>query len=817
MFRKSGNRLGLLYAQLGIIRATAQHRNLPETVAQLDDMLATEPLLQTDRHLRLYCLTIRGDFDGEMKSSAMRKDWEEVAQLAKDLGDEKWQNRALAEIGFAAFYDGDIETSRKNVLTALLTATGMHDVGEQIKLLYAIGLGMDNEKKYSDALTFLDKAIPLSLNTPGAPYPFMIYIAKASALAHLGRIQEATKILADVRSGAREKKALVYEAATFTTSGEINELKGDLAAATVDYRQAESLLKTGGYLRGLILSQLVLANIYRRQGNVQLAVNVMNQASVNMQASGEIDKLPEQLQTLAALKSSEGRFLQADRIYDKAEAFVDAAIYSDPAILDKTTWINSTGEMYVQHFALLADHLGNTAKAFSVIEQVRGRVTTDLLIGGARSSATATENERAISQAQLALRSANTPAEIRRVSDRLFFLEQKRWITPEVNILKARARSRIPLAMVQRTLSSQAVILEYVLGIPDSYCLVITRSSARIVRLASRKQIEDLVAAYLESVKSRKGATQGAHQLYEMLMSPLGDAARVPNLLIVRDGELHLLPFEALVDSGGKYVSDRNVVSYLPSAASFYLLAQKSRQGENHPRAVLAVGGVAYGTDRDQLKNLITLRGGDSTKLTDLPTSSEEIQVAESSFPGKQNEVLTGVAATESAFKQAPLSRFQIIHLAVHGLAEKDKPDKAALVLLEDRKAGEDGLLQAPEIAQLHLRADLVVLSACDTATGQIQGQEGIETLAHSFVLAGSKSVISTLWSIDDNFSLALIKQFYEHYRTTGSPADSLALAKRDVLRQFGHDTNPFYWAAFTFEGVPKGAISTYDSNRKTD
>jgi CHAT domain-containing protein len=741
-----------------------------------------------------------------------------VQQLAKDLGDEKWQNRAMAEIGFAAFYDGDIETSRKNVLTALLTATGMHDVGEQIKLLYAIGIGLDNEKKYSDALTFLDRAIPLSLNTPGAPYPFMIYIAKASALAHLDRIKEATKILADVRSGARKKKALVYEAATFTTSGEIDEITGDLAAALVDYRQAESLLKTGGYLRRLIMAQLVLANIYRKQGNIELAVNVMNQTSVNMQASGEIDKLPEQLRTLAALKSSGGRFLQADRIYDKAEAFVDAAIYSDPAILDKTTWINSTGEMYVQHFALLADHLGNTAKAFSVIEQVRGRVTTDLLVGGARSSATAMENERAISQAQLALRSANTPADIRRVSDRLFFLEQKRWITPEVSILKARARSRIPLAMVQRTLSGEAVILEYVLGNPNSYCLVITRGTAQIVRLGSRKQIEDLVAEYLESVKSRKGETQGdAHQLYEMLMSPLGEATRVPNLLIVRDGELHLLPFEALVDSGGKYVSDRNVVSYLPSAASFYLLAQKSHQGENHPRAILAVGGVAYGTDRDQLKNLLTLRGGDSTKLTDLSTSAEEIQVAESSFPGKQNEVLTGVAATESAFKQAPLSRFQIIHLAVHGLAEKDKPYKAALVLLEDRKAGEDGLLQAPEIAQLHLRADLVVLSACDTVTGQIQGQEGIETLAHSFVLAGSKSVISTLWSIDDNFSLALIKQFYEHYRTTGSPADSLALAKRDVLRQFGRDTNPFYWAAFTFEGVPKGAISTYDSNRKTD
>jgi CHAT domain-containing protein len=139
--------------------------------------------------------------------------------------------------------------------------------------------------------------------------------------------------------------------------------------------------------------------------------------------------------------------------------------------------------------------------------------------------------------------------------------------------------------------------------------------------------------------------------------------------------------------------------------------------------------------------------------------------------------------------------------------------DRAALVLLDDPKAGEDGLLEAPEIAQLPLHADLVVLSACDTGIGQVQGQEGIETLAHSFVLAGAKSIISTLWSIDDSFSLALIGQFYHHYRMIGSPADALALAKRDMLRQYGYDTRPFYWAAFTFEGVPKAAVYNYDTH----
>jgi CHAT domain-containing protein len=300
-------------------------------------------------------------------------------------------------------------------------------------------------------------------------------------------------------------------------------------------------------------------------------------------------------------------------------------------------------------------------------------------------------------------------------------------------------------------------------------------------------------------------------------MAPLGKAARLSNLIVVRDGELHLLPFEALIDSAGGYVGDASVVSYLPSAASFYLLAQKAGHFEKTGHELLAVGGVAYSSDRDQLRNLITAQGGDAMKLTDLPTTTEEVQTAEAAFSGGHNDTLTGTAATKAAFKREPLADFRVFHLAVHGLVEEKRMERAALVLLDDPKAGEDGLLQAPEIAQLPLHADLVVLSACDTATGKIQGQEGIETLAHSFVLAGAKSVISTLWSIDDNFSLALIKQFYQHYRASGSAADALAFAKRDMLRQYGHDTNPFYWAAFTFEGVPKAAVFTYDTNSKAD
>jgi CHAT domain-containing protein len=129
--------------------------------------------------------------------------------------------------------------------------------------------------------------------------------------------------------------------------------------------------------------------------------------------------------------------------------------------------------------------------------------------------------------------------------------------------------------------------------------------------------------------------------------------------------------------------------------------------------------------------------------------------------------------------------------------------------MLGDPAGAEDGLLLAPEIAQLRLRSNLVVLSACDTAVGPIQGQEGVSTLARSFLLAGAQNVISTLWSADDTSSLTVIKQFYAHLASGAPPASALASAKRDFLAKFGSKAVPYYWAAFTFEGVPSTATNS--------
>jgi CHAT domain-containing protein len=152
------------------------------------------------------------------------------------------------------------------------------------------------------------------------------------------------------------------------------------------------------------------------------------------------------------------------------------------------------------------------------------------------------------------------------------------------------------------------------------------------------------------------------------------------------------------------------------------------------------------------------------------------------------------------------------VHLAVHGLAHsKDDPELAALVLLPDKKAGEDGMLEVPEIVRLHLRSDLVVLSACDTAVGELEGEEGVSNLSRSFLLAGAGAVASTLWSIDDVFSATLMKYFYESLAKGRTKADALEDAQRRILSEFRSTAVPWYWAGYVMEGDATGPLPNFE------
>src|ERR1035438_5323353 len=136
-------------------------------------------------------------------------------------------------------------------------------------------------------------------------------------------------------------------------------------------------------------------------------------------------------------------------------------------------------------------------------------------MAGSVAPAQAKKDQRAISELRLKLAGARSTSEVRQIRDQIFLVEQAQWITPEISILKAQSHDPVSLEQVQRRLDPSAVILEYVVADPRSYCLVISKTDARIVALADKQSIEALIAAYLKAVKAKGSAHKEGRALYD--------------------------------------------------------------------------------------------------------------------------------------------------------------------------------------------------------------------------------------------------------------------------------------------------------------
>jgi CHAT domain-containing protein len=193
-------------------------------------------------------------------------------------------------------------------------------------------------------------------------------------------------------------------------------------------------------------------------------------------------------------------------------------------------------------------------------------------------------------------------------------------------------------------------------------------------------------------------------------------------------------------------------------------------------------------------------------ELAPLPGANDEVRVVGETF-GDASVVMFGEQAQESVVKAEPLDRYRVLHFAVHGLVSTSFPERSALVLHSDPAAGEDGLLQAREVSRLTLDADLVTLSACDTGSGRIRGQEGVAALVRPFLVAGARSVVANLWQADDDFTLRLMTEFYQRLAAGADKGAALRDAKLEVIRRFGDEATPFRWAGFVLVGEGSNPI----------
>src|SRR5579864_147626 len=801
LFEASGDERNAFYARLGAIRAGADPAPITDLSYRLAQELATNPILQSDKELRMFCLIVKGDFDGEIDVPAMRRDWTEVAALAKELGNAKWQYRAQGQLGFADFYDGDLASAQRNVGTALIAATTTGDVGAQIFYLSATANGLLSQQMNEQAIQYAQRAIALAESNPDTGYPVLAQHARLLGMVQTGRIEGARSELDSLLARAKAQNDPYQIADLYSTASLVSRAQKDTPGA-ISYLDEALQYAEAGYGSPTSQIQSDLSDLYRLGGNLSKAEELARNAAESAQAAGNIPRIPSALHRLAQVQIAEEKYADADRTYDRAAMIQDMMIGNADTTLGKTALIKAASDLYAKHFALVAEHLGNTEKAFAIVEQVRGRVMTDLLMAGGKTSPESLEAEKKIARLRLKLTTARSDREIRQLRDEIFLAEQSRSIAPGIRILKSNVHRAITLKELQSSLSRSELVLEYVVDDPASYCLVITREGAHIVKLPGKQMISPLVSAYLSEVKAKHATHDEARRLYDVLMDPIPEAQGNDQLVIVRDGPLHLVPFDALLDRRSDYVVQSRTVVYSPSASSFFLL-RTAAQSENSAPTVLAIGDVPY--DRSNLRPSAVTRGYDGTALSNLPSSREEALAAASAFPNRSRTLLLGENATETAFKKNVNHR--VIHMAVHAIANEARPERASLVLLSDPVHDEDGFLQASEIVQLPLNADLVVLSACDTAVGPLEGQGGISTLSQAFLLAGSRTVVSTLWSVEDETTLYLMKTFYSELNRKKPVPDALAAAKRTMLKTYGAKAVPYYWAGFTVEGVAEPPI----------
>ncbi len=817
LFAQSGDQKNALSARLGYVWATADAAVNSAVVKEVSAYLQ-DPRVQVDRKLMLRTLVAKAVLDRNTNESAARELWEQILKLATTLGDERWMARAKAEIGQVLYLEGDIKSAVAMLREAILSQYLHFDFGAAIHYTAMVGNGFVEAGQPEAGLQYCNIALRASHIVPGVGFPFLAYQGKARALLALHLSKETTSVLDEALARARKEHNNFALSQLYIVAG--TAAVSATPARSIDYfLEASDLSEKKGFQHVFAWSAFALARMYRDTGDLDRAETLASKAIQVVRDLEDRSHLPEDLSLLAELEAKKGNFERGDELYSEATDVIDGLLVNVTRRQLKSSLIATVSDAYVKHFELAATKFGDIDKAYRIIEEARGRVVADTLRGESESLSSSsdeisTEAQQEINRIQLALLHERNPQERQLLLDQLFAQEQL--LSP---VLKTRSPAKpigdrgkpFPLRTVQASLDRDEILLEYVLGDSQSYCLRISRTDAKLIVLpAGRKRVETLVTDYESAVRSRKSEILPSEELFTLLLKPVMAKSVPPRIIVVPDGRLHLLPFDGLKTRDGKYVLESHVVTYAPSATVLHLL-RRARAGSHPAPNFLGVGDVIYPrplvkTSHASINSVSSASGAPDffsvgvITFPDLPGSGQEIATVAGTVKGTKR-LLLGPDATEATFKALPLSEFSVMHLAVHGLGNSQYPDRAALVLGSSPAQHEDGLLQVREIRDLPLRADLVTLSACDTGNGRLLGEEGVASLERAFLLAGTKAVIASLWTADDTYSIALMRRLYQHLAGGADIGSSLRQAKLDLLKEFGEQALPIYWAGFTLVG----------------
>ncbi|CAN5440227.1 CHAT domain-containing protein [soil metagenome] len=622
-------------------------------------------------------------------------------------------------------------------------------------------------------------------------------------------------------------------ASALSRLGNVYFKQNDLPKAGDYYRRALSIAESVGEKETIAVILIASARFHLANGEREAAAAEINRVVEIASALGLREILWE-AQTLA------GEIALAANDKIRARQSFEAAIKT----IEESRFLIAGGERERQQFfeskvkpyhALVELFVGDKKyeEAFAFAERAKARVLLDVLqTGRAQPSKAMTAPEQAqetklrnaiyAANNQLQIEAAREKPDAAQIADLQKKLGQTRTAFdsfttllyvahPELKIQRGETSIADSAELNKLFPNSNAVLLEYVVTENRAFVFVFTSDKTKpkpevFPIEIKRKDLSKMIENFRDKIAKRDLRFAGdAKKLYNLLLAPV--AKQIENrsrLIISADGALWELPFQALVDKQNKYVVETAAVSYAPSLSVLTEITRK----ENKQFTELTL--LAFGNPSHTAKIISNEKNARpvllSETVADLPEAQKQVEELSKLYGANRSLVFTGAKATETEFKQQA-GKYTILHLATHGVLDDASPLYSYILLASDAtKDAEDGRLEAWELMRMNLSANLVVLSACETGRGRIGQGEGLIGLSWAFFVAGSPTIVASLWKVESASTTALMLGFYRLIQSKAKPNNKAEALRQSSLKLLKTEkyAHPFYWAGFVVIGNSK-------------
>jgi CHAT domain-containing protein len=375
---------------------------------------------------------------------------------------------------------------------------------------------------------------------------------------------------------------------------------------------------------------------------------------------------------------------------------------------------------------------------------------------------------------------------------------------------------------------SGTAVLEYVVTSEQAFLFMLTKESASQAKVRlhvrsiniKKSDLSDLVEKYRSLLSTNHpGFRQSGRELYDLLVKPAESyLAGKTTVCIVPDGPLWSLPFQALPSDRDRYMLESHAIYYAPSLQVLLEMRKRSNSLQSPPASndahrlrslsseawagqLYAVGNPALGGEA--VGRAQALR---NAPFVPLPETEQEVHALAYEVYGLEaSTVRVGTAAREDTVK-AEIGKYRVVHLASHGIVDDLNPLYSYIVLAPSSDLREDGLLEAWELMEMNLEAELVVLSACDMARGRVGDGEGMIGMTWALFVAGVPTTVASQWQVPSQSTTKLMVAFHKNLQAQGSAkkmskAEAWREAALGMMADPRYRMKPYYWAGFVVLG----------------